>query len=314
MKVAISGASSYTGACIAEAFGARGHVTTALCPAELASYGGLKRLRLDRIVRAGVELVCELRAEDGSMADFLRSRRFDVWVHHHHAMERFRAPDYDMARARTVGLAPLDGIVGALTGSGARAVLLSGTYFEPGEGGRPSDAPSTPYAQSKRELAEALATRSAKAGLSFAKIVIPTPSGALENGDRLTPLLIAAAEKRVPFPLRSPASVMDVIPGEALAEVYVRAADAALDSSAEAPVTYRPSGRVVTAIDWAETLRTELLRPLALDGALALDIPDVSEQTPPVVFRNPASEALAIDWATFFSRYAREWQETRPFR
>jgi hypothetical protein len=107
---------------------------------------------------------------------------------------------------------------------------------------------------------------------------------------------------------------MDVMPGEALAEVYVRGAETALDSSAEAQETYRPSGRVVTAIDWAETLRTELLRPLALDGALVLDIPDLSEQAPPVVFRNPASEALAIDWAAFFSRYAREWQETRPLR
>jgi nucleoside-diphosphate-sugar epimerase len=314
MKVAISGATSYTGACIAEAFGTHGHVTTALCQAELTAYSGVKRLRLERIVRAGVELVCGLRAEDGSIADFLGSRRFDVWVHHHHAMERFRAPDYDVARARAVGIEPLDDIVDALARSGGRAVLLSGTYFEPGEGGRPSDAPSTPYAESKRELSEALAARTANAGLSFAKIVIPAPTGALENADRLTPQLITTAEKRVPFPLRSPASVMDMIPGEALAEVYVRAAREALDYALAAPRIYRPSGRVVTALDWAETVRSELLRPLSLAFALELAIPELSEQAPPVTFRNSASEALAIDWPAFFTRYAREWQDTRSVR
>jgi UDP-glucose 4-epimerase len=310
VRAVISGGTSYTAACIAQAFARHGHDVVALCRGELGAYSGLRRLRLERMRTAGVTIHGGLDAENGAMAGWLALRRLDVWIHHHHPMEDFRAPTYDTVRARAVALDPLDGIFGALGAAGAKAVLLSGTYFEPGEGGRPASAPATPYAALKGELSAAVAARAAAAGLAFGKVVIGAPTGALENEDRLTPQLIRAAERRVPFALRAPESVMDMIPGETLAEIYVEAARERLDACSREPRVWRPSGWVVTARAWADRVRATVLRALGLE----LLVPDPPNRQPPASFQNPANERVPIDWEACLDRYAREWKETQPFR
>lgn len=312
VRAAISGGTSYTAACIAEAFARRGHDVVALCRAEVGSYSGLRRLRLARMQAAGVTIHGGLPAESGAMADWVARAQLDVWIHHHHPMEEFRSPSYDRVHSSAQALEPLDGIFHALRTARAHAVLLSGTYFEPGEGGRPENAPCTPYAASKAELSRAVSARAAESGLSLAKIVIAAPIGALENEDRLTPQLIVAAERRTPFVVRAPDSIMDMIPGETLAEVYVEAALERLEAKDATPRVWRPSGSVVTAGEWTDRVRATILRHLGLDRALDVVVPDARQ--PPVRFENPSSERRPIDWDACFERYAREWKETQPFR
>lgn len=300
--IAVSGVTSYTGMCIAEACAARGHEVVGLSRTALASYVGQKRRRLLRAERAGASLVGGLAAEHDGLASWVRERQLDIWIHHHHPMERFRAADYDTLAASEVALRPLEPLVAALSRAGVRLLIYSGTYFEPEEGGQAPHAQVTPYARLKGELSQRLAELCAARQIGFAKVVIPAPSGALENTDRLTPQLILAATHRQPFVLRSPESVMDVIPGETLGQVYARAAE-----QARAQVL-RPSGGAITALDWAERVRGGILRRLDLADALALQIPAPAERPTPVSFRNPPDEQIAIDWDAFADAYVNEWR------
>jgi UDP-glucose 4-epimerase len=311
--VAISGATSYTGMCIAERFAAAGHTVYGLCRGEPRAYRGLKRLRLERAERAGVELVGGLSVEDGAMAKWVSRQTLDVWVHHHHPMERFRDADYDVVTARHVAIDSSAPLLDALAQAGVRALLYSGTYFEPGEGGQPRDAAVTPYAALKHALSESLARDCRQRGIGFGKVVISAPAGAFENQDRLTPGLLAAAMEGRAVPLRSPDSVMDVVSGEALAGIYERAALEILDSATDAHRVYRPSGSIRTTLAWAEWVRDHILAPLELAGALRLEIPEPEARGKRVAFANPSSEQVEVDWEAFARDYARDWRAHYPF-
>lgn len=301
LTVIVTGASSYTGSCIAAAFAGRGHRALGLCRRSAAEYGDLEARRLQVIRAAGGEIAFGIAASE--LSAWLDGRTIDVWVHHHHPMENFRSPAYDVAWAERVAIDPLGALVPALARAGARAVVYSSTYFEPGEGGRAASEPVTPYAATKAAVYAALAERCTQIGLPLSRVVIPAPSGALENTDRLTPQLLRAAREERPFLVASPESVMDVLPGESLAEVYVRVADETIETAASR--VRRPSGRVTTAWAWAEEVRKHLAEPLGLSLTLSRGQASV---IPPAHFENPASERMDVDWDEFFRAYARDYR------
>jgi len=308
-RVALTGASSYTGACIAEALARAGAQVFALCHRAPSSYQGVKALRLKRVVDAGGTLVGELSAEDGRLAAWVRAERLDVWIHHHHFMEGFRARDYRVEAAEQVALLPLPALFDGLTSAGVRQVIHSGTYFEPGEGGPLRTSPPTPYAEHKARTFRAVEEACQSRGLALTKIVIPAPIGALENEDRLTPQVIRAAERGQPFVLGAPNAVMDVVPGCALAELYAREALAEPRPASLGTRVLRPSGWAVTVGDWIAWVREHVLTALRLEPRFELILTPQSSGASDVHFTNPPSERLVIDWTEVGARYARAWPE-----
>src|SRR4051812_46069365 len=107
-SVALSGASSFTGLCIARELHGQGWSTHALYSSARETYVGLRAARLAAL-DGRAELAFGIRAEDGGMEAWIRRHRPEIWVHHHHWMEEFRSPSYDRARSDQVGLAPLAG-------------------------------------------------------------------------------------------------------------------------------------------------------------------------------------------------------------
>jgi UDP-glucose 4-epimerase len=311
MRVAITGVSSYSGACIARAFAQAGYRTTGILSASRTSYGGRKRLRLESLEEFGVTLAAELPAQGGKMSAWLRRQKFELWVHHHHPMEQFRSQDYDVAAASKVALDPLLDLASAWTDAHVSAVLYSGTYFEPGEGGQSAQASGTPYARLKAQVAERLFELAEERGISRGKIVIPSPIGALENEDRLTPQLLLAALRGEPFLIRSPNSVFDNIPGEALATVYVEAAAKLLSSEEPTERIDRPSGSVVTAAEWAAWVDEHIAQRLG--KKLLFRVPEPSERPAATSFQNPESERIAVDWRAVGAAYAQDFHHYYPF-
>jgi UDP-glucose 4-epimerase len=256
------------------------------------SYTGLRARRvalLDAPVVAGT-------AESGALAAWVRQRRPDLWVHHHHWMEAFRSADYDVVHADAVGLAPLDDLVAALAEVGCRGILHSGTYFEPGEGG--GTGRSTPYGESKARVWAALCAAAQHRGVPVAKVVIPDPIGPLENEDRLIPTLIARARAGASIELRAQDAIADHLPADALARCYVALAARLL--SGESGVVVRPSGRVARLFDWFDELNRELVSKRLRLAPVAAKLA-VSTQAA-ASLRN--SETVAVDWAAFWDWYA----------
>ena len=295
--VAISGASSFTALWIARALRANGWHVHALCHRHEDAYAGLRALRIG-LLRECSEVHFDLCAEDGGLARWVRRHRPDVWIHHHHWMEAFRSSDYDSARAREVGLDPLPELVAALAHERVAGVIYSGTFFEPGEGGNPPATPATPYARSKQEVWEALASQAGATGLGVSKIVIPNPIGPLENEDRLVPSLVRSSLQGAPFALGAPDSVSDYLPVDVLARVYVTTARELLAGRA---LIRRPSGLIATARDWTQTVARDLIKT-----RLGLDPCPLTEASGPASsFRNPDTERESIDWERVWDDYAR---------
>lgn len=300
-RIIVTGVSSYTGACIAAALSGRGFGVVGLCRRGAAAYAGRTARRLALARSSGVELVFDVDAS--RFPEWMTQQHADVWVHHHHPMENFRSEQYDVRSAESAVLDSVPELVMALAGRGVGLVVYSSTYFEAGEGGQAPDARVTPYAALKARVHEALALATAHAGLELSRVVIPAPTGALENIDRLTPQLLLAGERRTPFVLRSPDSVMDLVPGEGLAASYVELIERGL--AGEGGCTVRPSGLVTTAAEWAAQVDERLARRLGL--RLDVEVPPPAERGPAVRFENPSAERRAFDWETFFARYAAEW-------
>jgi hypothetical protein len=211
-------------------------------------------------------------------------------------MDDFRSPSYDVVRADAIGLSPLDQMVAALAACDCKGVIYSGTYFEPGEGGHDDSYAATPYAQSKRRVWLRLQELCRQLGLALSRVVIPSPTGPLENSDRFVPSLLRLARDDQPLTLRSPQSVADNLPVQTLAEEYVRIADCLL---AGEPCTSRPSGLVCTVEEWAQTVNDELLARLAIP---AVRIVTGESPTPLTVFRN--SDPVTVRWRDFWDDYA----------
>lgn len=295
-SVAVSGASSFTGLCIVQAFHAAGWRVHPLLTRPVGGYDGVAARRVARLVEPVVAGAVEAR----EFTDWIRAARPDIWVHHHHYMTSFRSPDYDVTRADAVGLAPLDALLDALAASGCGAILHSGTVFEPGEGG--SARRATPYGESKARVWTAMRERAARHGLPLAKVVIPNPVGPLENADRLTPVAIARARAGQGLELRQLKAVSDNLPGDVLGRRYVAIAEQLLAGARD--IVARPSGWAATVPEWVEALNRELIaKRLGLTPVAPRLVPDDIEAPS---LRNPPAEAEAVDWPAFWDDYARE--------
>lgn len=287
-SVAVSGASSFTGLCIAAAFHNAGWRVFPLLTRPLARYDGVAARRIARLP----EPVVAGPVEAGGFAAWIRTARPRLWVHHHHHMAGFRAPDYDGARADAIGLAPLDALLDALAVSSCRGIIHSGTVFE---------AQASPYAVSKARVWSAIRDGSARRGLPVAKVVIPNPVGPLENDDRLTPVIVARARRGLPVEVPQPAAVADYLPGDVLARRYVAVAERML--AGERDIVARPSGRAMSVLDWIAEVNLELIAQRLGLTPIAPRVSGASEDAP--CLRNPAAEAEQVDWRAFWDGYAR---------
>jgi UDP-glucose 4-epimerase len=311
-RVAISAASSFTGAWLCRIFDLEGWEVDGLCT--LNGPGEYKDLRATRVQWASQHSRLHLRvkSDDGSMRHWIEKNPATIWIHHHHHMQDFRSLQYDTSRAAQVGREPLEGICQALKDSGYRGIIFSGSYFEPGEGDKSPPGLETPYAKSKKEVWHDLEEMCDKHGLLLSKVVIPDPVGPLENDDRLIPALVRAAQADLEFPLKNPLAVADRISVDALAQVYVEAANKMINDETWIA---RPSGWVGSNWDWIDTVNRLLIqRGLGLTGLNFDDKPGSPSPSQVASCHNPPEDRRDINWEDFFVNYARWIKTGEPWK
>lgn len=300
LRVAITGASSFTAFWAARAFSAQGARVTALCKrGSLEAYDGLKRKRLE-LLSSQVDLHFGVKGEDGSMAFWIETHRPDVWIHHHHSMENYKTPSYDMVRADRVGVDPLKEIFASLKKSGAKGVIFSGSYMEPGEGGTKNPANASPFAVSSQRTWEAVQERCREFEFPLGKVVIPNPIGPLENEDRIVPLLMKNAKAKTPFHVANAESIVDCLPVKTLASVYLESCSDVLRRESR---VRRPSGWVTSVKGLIETVNRELLMKRLNMGLCETLL--VTPQEPKIAFTNIATERQRFDMSAFWDEYAK---------
>ena len=320
LQIAISGVSSFTALWIANALA--DYRETALSPflvqglmtKQLSQYQGLKARRLRRL-DARVTVHDNIQSQDGTMARWIRTHRPAIWIHHHHHMQNYRLPSYDLVEARAIGINPLGEIIEALKTSGCRGVIYSGSHFEPEERGQGKSP--TSYAESKTEAWNCLKSHCIGQNLPLTKIVIPNPVGPFENADRMIPRLLSCAETGVSFNLNNGNSVSEFISVKDLADLYVSTALAMLSPkySEVAPPTniLRPLGHQISNREMVALVVSELI-----ENRMKLDVPPLVQEGKVLdhlkALKNASKMDLKNKWKYFWDFYFQEHSSFRQNR
>jgi nucleoside-diphosphate-sugar epimerase len=265
--VLLTGASSFTGMWIAEALAAAGFEVIAPLLRARGDYDAERLARIAR-VEAVAQVAYALPFGSPAFLDLVRGRR-DIAALAHHAADvtGYRDPGFDAAAAVARNLAGAPETLGLLASQGARAVVVTGTVFEAGEGGgaAPDEALAvTPYGLSKTLTNIAFQHHAAWTGLRFGRFVIPSPYGAFEQQRSFPAYLFRswfAGETPV---VRTPLYLRDHLPAPLLARAYA-AHLAALLADPAAPAVSRPSGWAATQGEFAEKVAAEAAHRLGRD-------------------------------------------------
>jgi len=312
MKVALSGASSFTAIWIAHALKEKGYEVHALCGSDETSYQGLPKKRIQFLKTITPHIYYNIRAELNSMNEWILEHKPDFWIHHHHHMQDYRSPHYDTDMAKKVGLEPLPYLMENLKNSGAKGVLFSGSYFEPGEGGNSLDTKCTPYSQSKKWVWEEIQKQCLRVELPLSKIVIPNPIGPYENEDRLIPIFIEKTKKSESLFVHTPNVMQDHLPALWLGKIYVQALENQLNGIIK---NYRPSGRCVKNREWMLEIQNELIVKRLSLPLIPIECAPASENILTYLnYKNNQEEKIDYGWSVFWDEYAEYTLKGTPLK
>lgn len=299
----MTGASSFTGVWIAEALARAGfEVVAPLLRAEDA-YEGVRLERVRRLqgvaaVRFGVAF-----GSDAFLALMQSVGPLEAFVHHAARITGYRSPAFDPVAALAQNTHGAPAVLQALRRLGGRVFGLTGSVFEAGEGGEADSGAVTPYGLSKTLTTTAFRYWSGDAGLRFARVVIPSPYGPLEEPRFGAYLFRSWFAGETPV-VKTPLYVRDHIAAGPLAAAYADCVRAALDGGA-GEVVARPSGWIASQGDFArrvaEAARTRLglACPLELARQETFDEPATRVNSDPVPAGGLPDDAFwdeYVDW------------------
>lgn len=302
-KVLLTGATSFTGAWIAEALADAGHHVVAPLLRAREAYQGLRADRLQRLLDR-VEVVFERPFASPGFHDLLASG-VDVLAHHAADIPGYREPTYDVAAGVARNLQGGRQVFAEFARHGGRAVIATGTGFE--AAGDPPRAVS-PYGLSKHLTNQAFRHYAHWEGLAFGRFVINGPFGPLEEGRIVWSLFQAwfAGQAGV---IRTPAYVRDNIPVPLLARAYA----GLVEDLVSGDVTDRdckPAGFIGPQIDFARRVAAEAAPRLGL--ACAIEALEQTAFPEPYVVAN-TEPTLSADWdqAAFWDAYVDYYRQVQ---
>jgi UDP-glucose 4-epimerase len=270
VKVLLTGANSFTGYWFARALRSAGAEVVAPLRQAIADY--TKGARAERVRRLEQEAEIVEAAPFGSarFLDLAKSGGFDVLCHHAARVGDYRSPDFDVAGALAENTANLRGVLDALERGGLHGVVLTGTFFEQGEGaGEAPLAAFSAYGLSKGLTAAVVEHRCREFGLPYAKFVIPHPFGPLEE-PRFYASLVRTWTKGETARVNTPAYVRDNIHVSLLAGAYAKFVGET--AAGEGRAKLNPSGYVETQGAFVERFAAAMRPRLGMDCRLELAV------------------------------------------
>jgi UDP-glucose 4-epimerase len=255
MKILFTGASSFTGFWFVMTLSA---VHEVVCPItrEMTGYTGIRQKRLE-LLRPLCRLVP--LAPFGSK-NFLRlaaGENFDVLCHHAADVTNYKSSDFDAQAALRNNTCNLPLVLQTLKQQGLKSVVLTGTYFEAGEGGGGNSAGNlTPYSLSKAWTYDLFKWSCRDAGVPLGKFVIPNPFGPLEE-PRFTAYLMQNWKAGKVVEVKTPNYLRDNIHVDLLALSYAKFVAQAAESATPL-FKINPSGYVESQGAFAQRVAREV--------------------------------------------------------
>ncbi|MFN3075594.1 MAG: NAD-dependent epimerase/dehydratase family protein [Alphaproteobacteria bacterium] len=221
MRVLFTGVSSFTGLWFARELILAGHEVVAPTRGGIGTYDPLRAARMALLPRT-CRVVPECPFGSEAFLGLVGQGGWDILCHHAADATNYRSRDFDMFAALSGNARGLDTVLGRLVEGGCRKVVLTGSYFEAGEGaGSEPLVAFSPYGLSKTLTSTAFASVVVWHGLSYGKFVIANPFGRMEE-PRFTRYLVNCWKQGQTARVATPAYVRDNVPVDLLAKAYRR--------------------------------------------------------------------------------------------
>jgi len=219
MKILFTGASSFTGFWFVKTLAAAGHEIVCPVTGDLEHYADIRRQRVEQLKPLG-RFVPHAPFGSENFLKAIRENRFDLLCHHAAEVRNYKSPDFDASRALHHNALELHAVLAAMKPRGLKAVILTGTVFEPDEG--TGDEPLrafSPYGLSKGMTFQFFRYCCFAAGVPLGKFVIPNPFGPFEDV-RFTAYLMRSWREGKTAGVKTPDYLRDNIHVDLLAAVY----------------------------------------------------------------------------------------------
>jgi len=225
MRILFTGASSFTGFAIVKVLLAAGHELVCPLRGTFSGYSGIRRERAQRL-QPVARLIEEAPFGSEAFLELVRAAEpWDLLCHHGAEVTDYKRPDFDPFQALENNTRNLNAVLTAFKQAGGKAVVVTGTVFEPDEGA--GDEPLrafSPYGLSKGLTWQAFRFYSNQASLPLGKFVIPNPFGPWEE-PRFTAYLMNTWKAGRAAQIKTPDYIRDNIHVDLLAAVFLRFAE-----------------------------------------------------------------------------------------
>ncbi len=221
MKILFTGASSFTGFWFVQALAAAGHEVVCPITKPLESYTDVRRKRLE-LLQSYCRLVPGASFGSDTFLQLAGSEPFDQLCHHAADVTNYKSPDFNAQAAVENNTRNLPTVLSVLQSRGLKSVVLTGTFFEAGEGrGTQPLATFSPYSHSKTLTCERFQEVCRAHSLPLGKFVLPNPVGPFEE-PRFTAFLMNNWKAGRSAEVKTPDYVRDNIHVDLLATVYAQ--------------------------------------------------------------------------------------------
>ena len=256
MKILFTGASSFTGFWFVKALAATGHEIVCPLTHGLENYTGTRRRRID-LLQPFCKFVPNAFFGSDQFLKLGSAENFDLLCHHAADVTNYKSPAFDAPAALRNNTHNLPAVLPVLRERGLKSVVLTGTYFEAGEGAGTGPLRTfSPYSLSKTLTFDAFLAECRNAGVPLGKFVIPNPFGPLEE-PRFTAFLMENWKAGLPCEVKTPDYVRDNIHVDLLAVAYAKFAAKAV-ATKEPLLKINPSGYVESQGEFARRVAREV--------------------------------------------------------
>lgn len=256
MKIFFTGASSFTGFWFVKTLAAAGHEIVCPVTGDLEHYADVRRQRVEQL-KPLVRFIPHAPFGSENFLKAIRENRFDLLCHHAAEVRNYKSPDFDASRALHHNTLDLRTVLATMKQRGLKAVILTGTVFEPDEGsGEEPLRAFSPYGLSKGMTFQFFRYCCYEAGVPLGKFVIPNPFGAFEDV-RFTAYLMRNWREGKPAGVKTPDYLRDNIHVDLLAAVYGQFVSRALIMK-NGLIKSNPSGYVEKQGQFAQRVAREV--------------------------------------------------------
>jgi nucleoside-diphosphate-sugar epimerase/SAM-dependent methyltransferase len=293
VRVLLTGASSFTGFWFAKALLEVDVEVIAPLRGSLEAYEGVRAERV-RLLSRWAKVVPNCAFGEPAFLDLVGRLDIDVLCHHAAEARDYRNPDFDALGAAAANTLNFRATVMAMRERGLKAVVATGSVFEPDEGAGPSPRRAfSPYGLSKGLTWSVIRHWCETLNIPLAKFVIANPFGPFEE-PRFVSHLVERWAKDETAEVRTPDYLRDNIHVDLLARAYARYVLQVVQG--RAGKRFGPCGYLETQGAFALRLQRELASRLGLEGRLTLlEQSDFSE--PLARVNSDTIDPIDYDWS-----------------